>query len=69
MRTTIELNAALLKEAIKCAGVKSKSELINLALREFIERHRRADIRELRSKGLIDPSYDYRNARTGKLST
>jgi Arc/MetJ family transcription regulator len=66
MRTNIVLDEALVAEAFKYAGVKTKRDLIDVALREFIRQHKRADIRALRGKGLIDPSYDYKAARRGK---
>jgi Arc/MetJ family transcription regulator len=65
MRTNIMLNDSLMTEAFKYAGVNTKKDLIDLALREFVRQHKRADIRKLRGKGLIDPSYDYRAARRG----
>lgn len=48
--------------------VKTRNELVDLALREFVQQHERADVRELRGKRLIDPAYDYRAARRGELS-
>jgi len=66
MRTNIVLDDALVGQAMKYAGVKTKKDLIDLALREFIRQNKRADIRQLRGKNLIDPSYDYRAARRGK---
>jgi hypothetical protein len=35
-------------------------------LREFVENHKRKDIRELRGKGLIRPDYDYKALREGR---
>jgi Arc/MetJ family transcription regulator len=66
MRTNIVLNSELVSEAFRYADVKTKKDLIDLALREFVRSHKRADLRALRGKGLIDPSYDYRSARRGK---
>lgn len=66
MRTNIVLDNGLIAEAFKYADVKTKKDLVDLALREFIRQHKRADIRQLRGKGMIDPAYDYRSARRGK---
>jgi len=66
MRTNIVLNDALMSEAFRYAGVKTKKDLVDLALREFVRQHKRTDIRKLRGKGMIDPSYNYRAARRGK---
>jgi Arc/MetJ family transcription regulator len=65
-RTNIVLDESLVAEAFRFAPVKTKKDLIDLALREFVRQNKRADVRELRGKGLIDPSYDYRAARRGK---
>jgi Arc/MetJ family transcription regulator len=56
-RVNIVVDQSLLDEALKCARTVSKNELVNVALREFVRHHKRADIRELRGKGMIDPSY------------
>jgi Arc/MetJ family transcription regulator len=65
-RTNIVLDEALVAEAFRFAPVKTKKDLVDWALREFVRQNKRADIRELRGKGMIDPSYDYRAARRGK---
>jgi Arc/MetJ family transcription regulator len=46
-RTRIELDEVVLEQAFRCAKVKTKKALVNLALEEFVEHHGRADIREL----------------------
>jgi len=66
MRTNVVLNERLVTEAFKYTAVKTKKDLIDLALREFVQQRKRADVRELRGKGLLDPSYDYRAARRKK---
>jgi Arc/MetJ family transcription regulator len=66
MRTNVVLDSALVTEAFKYAGVTTKKDLLDLALREFVQQRKRADVRLLRGKGLIDPAYDYRAARRGK---
>ena len=47
MRTNIVLDDMLVKEAFHYAKVSTKRELIDLALREFIENHKRRDIRSI----------------------
>lgn len=66
MRTNIVLDNELVKEAFKHANVKTKRELIDLALREFIANHRRRDVRELFGEVEIDPDYDYKKLRVGE---
>ena len=68
MRTNIVLDEALVTEARRYATVRTKRDVVNLALREFVENHRRTNLLELYGKGLIDPSYDYKKAREGHRS-
>lgn len=63
MRTNIVLNDKLVQEAFRYAHVKTKRQLIELTLKEFIENHRRHDIRELRNQIKLDPDYDYKKLR------
>ena len=66
MRTNIVLDEKLVKEAFRYAEVTTKKELIDLALREFVENHRRKDIRDLKGKVKIDDKYDYKAMRSRK---
>jgi Arc/MetJ family transcription regulator len=63
MRTNIVLDEALVDEAMQYAKVKSKRELVDLALREFVAARRRRDISELFGQVEIDPDYDYKALR------
>jgi len=66
MRTNIVLDEKLVKEALRYAHVSTKKELIDLALREFVENHRRKDVRDLKGKVKIDDKYDYKLLRSRK---
>jgi Arc/MetJ family transcription regulator len=66
MRTNIVLDDELVREAFECSNAKTKRELVDQALREFVANHRRKDVRELRGKGLIRPDYDYKALREGR---
>ncbi len=63
MRTNIVLDKGLVDEAMRYAKVKTKRELLDLALREFVAARRRHDISELFGKVQIDQDYDYRALR------
>lgn len=63
MRTHIVLDENLVAEAMRYAKVRSKRELVDLALREFIAAHRRRDVAELFGQVEIDPDYDYKALR------
>ena len=65
MRTNIVLDDKLVKEAFRHAEVKTKRELVDLALREFVAARKRRDPRDLLGKVKLDPSYDYKKARIG----
>src|SRR5208337_1156877 len=64
MRTNIDLDEELVKEAFKYADVKTKKELIALGLREFIENHKRRDLRDLRGKVRFREGYDHKALRS-----
>ncbi len=65
MRTNIELDESLVEEALRLAGVRTKKELVHLALREFVARRRRRDVRELRGNVGIREDYDHKQLRIG----
>ena len=66
IRTNIVLDDELVEEAFKHSDAKTKRELVDRALREFVANRKRRDIRELRGKGLIRPDYDYKALREGR---
>lgn len=63
MRVNLVIDEKLAKEAFKYSQVKTWEDLIEAALREFIENHRRMDLRELRGKISFRTSYDYKALR------
>jgi Arc/MetJ family transcription regulator len=63
MRTNIELDDKLVEEAFVFAQVSTKRELVDIALREFVETHKRRDLRSLRGKIEISDGYDYKALR------
>lgn len=50
MRTNVEIDDDVLREAQRIAGTRTKRETIDFALRELVARHRRLGILELRGK-------------------
>jgi Arc/MetJ family transcription regulator len=66
MRTNIVLDEELIQEAFKYTQAKTKRELVELALREFVENHRRRDLMDLFGKGGIRTDYDYKKLRAGE---
>jgi Arc/MetJ family transcription regulator len=66
VRTNIVLDDELVEEAFRYSDAKTKRELVDRALREFVERRKRKDVRELRGKISFRPGYDYKALREGK---
>ena len=65
MRTNILLDDKLVAMAFKHAAVRTKKELVNLALQEFVENHRRLDLGDLRGKIGFKAGYDHKKLREG----
>lgn len=67
MRTNVVLDDRLMEEAFQCAGeIRTKRELIETAIREFIRRRRMKDLRDLRGKIRFAEGYDHGKMRAGK---
>jgi Arc/MetJ family transcription regulator len=64
MRTNVVLNDELVDEAFTYAKtISTKKELIEVALREYVNTRKRKNIRELRGKILFSENYDYKDMR------
>ncbi|MDB5865543.1 MAG: hypothetical protein JWO70_3349 [Betaproteobacteria bacterium] len=64
MRTNVELDEKLVKEAMKLANVKTKREAIDVALRRFVQSGKQKRLLELKGNGGVRKDYDYKNARS-----
>ena len=58
MRTTLNLDDDVLKEALKLADGRNKTELINEALRAWVRRRKLRGLLELRGKLLWEGDLD-----------
>ncbi len=65
MRTNIVLDDDLVDEAMHFSHVKTKREVVDLALRELVARHRQRQLKRLKGRQLIDDDYDIRRVRQG----
>ena len=63
MRTSIELDAELVREAQALSQIRTKRELIHRALQEFVDNRKRLDLHELEGSDLLDPEYDHKRLR------
>ena len=63
MRTNIERDAELVREAQELSRIKAKRELIHQVLKEFVNHRKRLDLREIEGSNLLDPKYDHKKLR------
>jgi len=68
MRTNIVLDEALLQEAFRYANVRTKREIVHLALKEFVENARKLSLLDLKGKISFDDKYDYKAMRSSYVS-
>ncbi|MEO6624091.1 MAG: type II toxin-antitoxin system VapB family antitoxin [Burkholderiaceae bacterium] len=58
MLTNIDMDEAVVAEAMRLTGARSKRELVDRALRELLARANRPSVRDLFGIGGVDPDYD-----------
>lgn len=63
MRTNIIIDDELIKEALKITGIKTKKEIVNIALKELIENHKKKNLMDLKGRIQFDENYDYKKMR------
>jgi len=66
MRTNIELNDALIEEAMKYTSLKTKKDIINEALKEFVANHKRLSMMDLKGKIEFADGYDHKALRVAR---
>lgn len=66
MRTNIVIDDKLMEQAMRVSGLSTKKEVVDRALSEFVQRHTRKDLLELRGKIQFADNYDYRALRKGR---
>lgn len=63
MATNLAIDDALLEEARKIGGHKTKKAAVSQALEEYIQRHKQQEILSLFGTVDYDPDYDYKEQR------
>ncbi len=63
MATNLAIDQELLEKALEVSGLKTKKETVNLALQEFVNRHKQSELLELFGKMDPDSDYDYKKGR------
>jgi Arc/MetJ family transcription regulator len=66
MATNLAIDNNLLVLAKDIAGIKTKIETVNLALKEFVQRRRQEEIFDLFGEIEYDDDYDYKKMRNRK---
>ncbi len=63
MPTNLNIDDALLEEAVRLSGKKTKRDTVNAALQEYVSRRKQRRIVGLFGKLDWDPRYDYKRER------
>jgi Arc/MetJ family transcription regulator len=63
MRTNIVLDDRLVQEALALSGARTKREVVDLALRQMVARHRQRALKSLVGRDLLASDYDVRAVR------
>jgi Arc/MetJ family transcription regulator len=63
MPTNLNLDDALLNEAVRLSGKRTKRDTVNAALAEFVSRRKQRRIFELFGTLEWDPRFDYKKER------
>jgi len=63
MATNLALDDELIVEAQKLGGFRSKKDAVNMALIEYIQRHKQVEIFDLFGHVEIDVDYNYKVGR------
>ncbi|HEY1365191.1 MAG TPA: type II toxin-antitoxin system VapB family antitoxin [Xanthobacteraceae bacterium] len=63
MATNLSIDPALIEQALKVSGERTKKAAVTKALQEFIARRRQRRLLELMGKLEWDPTYDYKAGR------
>ena len=65
MRTNIVINDEMMKKAMDLSNLKTKKEVVECALQEYVANHSRKNLSDLRGKILFAEDYDYKSLREG----
>lgn len=63
MRTNIVLDDSLIGEAMALSKLRTKRDVVNKALEEFVRALKKKDLRDLRGKLRLADGYDYKKLR------
>jgi len=66
MRTNIDLDDSLLEEAFRLTNVRTKKELVNMALKELIRHRKKLNLLDLSGKIEFREDYNYKELRNNE---
>jgi Arc/MetJ family transcription regulator len=66
MRTNIDLDERLMEEAFRLTNVRTKKELLHLALQELIRTRQKKNLLDLAGKIEFQPNYDHKALRENR---
>jgi len=69
MRTNIMINEQLMNEAFRYTNLTTKKDIINLALKEFVENAKKLSLLDLKGKISFADDYDYKVMRASNVSS
>ncbi|GHS90597.1 hypothetical protein AGMMS49957_16940 [Synergistales bacterium] len=69
MRTNIVIDDGIMAKTIAVSGIKTKRELVETAIVEFIRSRERKNLLDLFGSNLIAEDYDYKSLRYGSHDT
>lgn len=66
MPTNLDIDDALIEQAVRVGGHRTKKAAVTEALKEYVQRREQIKIAELFGKVEFDPEYDYKEQRRKK---
>ncbi len=63
MRTNIVIDDDLINEAISLTGIRTKREVVNLALKELVVKHKQKDLFKLAGKIEFSEDFNHKDNR------
>jgi len=67
MKTSIELNEELVKEALRLTNLQTEQELIDFALAELIRHRKKRNLLDLSGQIKFSEDYDYKALRENRM--
>ena len=66
MRTNVVIDDELINEAIRLSGLKTKKDVISIALHELVATRKRRNLLEIEGKIMFRDDYDYKAMRENR---